>query len=98
MGAGSVLMWSGPFPCYLRLASRLVGAGGQQQRRGVHSRQRHRDGSIQQCGELEEGRVALQLGRAQGSHWTEAGPELDIGEQRAGSEQQTRRSLCCEEG
>lgn len=37
--------------------------------------------------------MALQLGGAKGSHWTEAGPEMDIGEQRAGSKQQTRRSL-----
>lgn len=60
MGTGSVLMWSGPFPCYLRLASRLVGAGGQQQRRGgVHGRQRHRDGSVQQCGELQKEKKKL---------------------------------------
>ncbi len=42
---------------------------------------------------LEEGGMALQLGRAEGSHWTQAGPELDIREKRTGSEQQTRRSL-----
>lgn len=54
--------------------------------------------SIQQGGELEEGGVALQLGGAEGSHWTQVGPEVDVGKQRTGSEQQTRRSLCSEEG
>lgn len=42
---------------------------------------------------LEEGGVTLQLGGAERSHRTQVGPEVDVGEQRTGSEQQTRRSL-----
>lgn len=29
---------------------------------------------------LEEGGMALELGGAEGSHWTQAGPEVDTGE------------------
>lgn len=42
---------------------------------------------------LKKRRMTLQLGGAEGSHGAEAGPEVDIGEQGTGSEQQTRRSL-----
>lgn len=62
------------------LASGLVGAGEQQRRGSVHAGKRHGDVSVQQCGELKEGAMALQLCRAEGSHWTQAGPEVDIGE------------------
>ena len=42
---------------------------------------------------LEEFGVALQVGGAQRSHRAQAGPEMNIGEQRTGGEQQTRWSL-----
>lgn len=42
---------------------------------------------------LEEGGMTLQLGRAKRSHWTQVRPEVDVGQQRTGSEQQTRWSL-----
>lgn len=58
----------------------LVGAGGDQQRRtSVHGGQRQWDVSIQQGGELKEGGVTLQLGGAERSHWTQVGPEVDVG-------------------
>lgn len=42
---------------------------------------------------LKEAGMALQLCGAEGPHWTETGPQMDVGDQGAGREQETRRSL-----
>lgn len=44
-------------------------------------------------GYLKEAGVALQLRGAEGPRRTEAGPQMDVGDERAGRQQEARRSL-----
>lgn len=37
--------------------------------------------------------MALQLRGAEGPRWTETGPQMDVGDERAGRQQEARRSL-----